>query len=103
MFGSLDAFDRLDDEWRGDFIDLTTAKRSDDTSLHAAALILIADDSTTFQVFPESPSIAQSVATRWLLAEFLSLSPGDLPGLHEAHLWPVAKSKVCDTAAGTDA
>lgn len=99
MPGPFDAFDGLDDEWRGDLINLSAAKWSDDVSLHAPALILVRHDPPALEVLPKRPSVAQDVASRRLLTEFFALAPGDLPRLHETHLWPVAKYKVCDTAA----
>ena len=99
MPGALDAFDRLDDEWRGDLIDLTTAKWSDDVSLHPPLFVLIRHDPPALEVLPQCPSVAQCVTARRFLAKFLALSPGYLPGLHEAHFWPVAKCDVRDTAA----
>lgn len=99
MPGTLDAFDRLDDKWSGDLIDLTAAQWANDVSLHASLFILIRHDAAALEVFPQRPSIAQSVATRRLLTEFLSLASGDLASLHETHLWPVAKCDVGDATA----
>ena len=96
MPGTLDAFDRLDDERGCDLIDLTTAKWSDDVSLHAPALILVRHDPPALEVFPERPSVAQYVAAWRLLTELFALAPSDLPGLHETHLWPMSKREVCD-------
>ena len=90
MPGTLDAFDGLDDEWRGDLIDLAASQRSDDVALHAAALILVADDATSLEVLPKRPSVAECVATWRFLAKFLAFASGDLPRLHEAHFWPVS-------------
>lgn len=96
---ALDAFDGLDDKRRGDFIDLTASEWTDDISLHAAALILVADDATALEVLPKRPSVAECVAAWRLLAELFALAPGYLASLHEAHFWPMSKRKVCDTAA----
>ena len=93
---ALDAFDGLDDEWRGDLIDLSAAKWSDDVSLHAAALILVTDDAPALEVLPKRPSVAQDVASRRFLAELFALAPGDLPGLHQRDFWPMAKRNVRD-------
>ena len=99
MPGSLDAFDRLDDEWGGDLIDLSAAKWSDDVALHSALLVLIRHDPTALEVLPKRPSVAECVATWRFLAELFALAPSDLASLHKTHLWPVAKCEVCDTAA----
>ena len=99
MPGALDAFDRLDDEWRGDLIDLTASEWTDDIALHASALILVADDATALEVLPKRPSVAKHVTAWRFLAEFFALAPGYLASLHEAHFGPVAKCDVCDTAA----
>lgn len=99
MPGSLDAFDCLDDERSGDLIDLTTSEWTDDVALHAAAFILVADDATALEVFPERPRVAQCVTAWRLLPEFFALASGDLASLHKTHLWPVTKCKVRDTAA----
>lgn len=99
MPGALDAFDGLDDEWRGDLIDLSATKWSDDVSLHAAALILVTDDAPALEVFPERPRVAQDVASRRFLAELLALAPSDLPGLHQRDFWPMAERNVRDATA----
>ena len=83
MPGSLDAFDRLDDEWGGDLIDLTTAKWSDDVSLHAPTLILVRHDPPALEVLPKRPSVAEDITARRFLSKLLAFAPSDLPGLHE--------------------
>lgn len=75
MPGPFDAFDCLDDERSGDLIDLTASEWIDDIALHAAALILVADDATALEVFPQCPSVAQCVPERRLLTKFLTLAP----------------------------
>lgn len=96
---ALDAFDGLDDKRRGDLIDLSAAKWSDDVALHAAALILVADDATALEVLPKRPSVAECVATWRFLAELFALAPGDLASLHKTQLWPMAKCKIRDATA----
>lgn len=55
---SFDGLDGLDDKRRRDFVNLASSERLDDVPLHSAFFVLIADDATTFQVFPECPCIS---------------------------------------------
>lgn len=87
------------DKRRGDLIDLTASEWTDDIALHAAAFILVADDATALEVLPERPSVAEDITARRFLSKLFALAPGDLSGLHETHLWPVAKCKVRDATA----
>ena len=80
---ALDAFDRLDDERRGDLIDLAASQWVDDVALHAALLVLIADDLSALEVLPKRPCVAEHVTTRRLLAKLLAFASGDLASLHE--------------------
>lgn len=99
---AFDGLNRLYDKRRRYFIDLAATKRVNDVALHAALFILIRHYAAALEVFPERPCIAQRVPARRLLTEFLSLAPGELTGLYERDLRPVAKSEISNPSTGAD-
>lgn len=61
-----------DDEWGGDLVELTIADRLDDVALEATAFVLVAHDLGLFEAAPETKSVFQYIALRWLKPDVLS-------------------------------
>lgn len=87
-----------DDEWGGDLVELTIADRLDDVALEATAFVLVAHDLGLFEAAPETKSVFQYIALRWLKPDVLSQASGFLSCLREIHVWVLAELFVGDTA-----
>lgn len=87
-----------DDEWGGDLVELTIADRLDDVALEATAFVLVAHDLGLFEAAPETKSVFQYIALRWLKPDVLSQASGFLSCLREIYVWVFAELFVGDTA-----
>ena len=78
----LDRLHGADDEWGGDLVELTIADRADDVTLKATAFVLVAHDLGLFEAAPETKSVFQYIALRWLKPDVLSQASGFLSCLN---------------------
>lgn len=98
LSGTVKPLDGVDDEGRRDLVELTTAKRLDDVALEATAFVLVAHDLGLFEAAPETKSVFQYIALRWLKPDVLSQASGFLSCLREIYVWVLAELFVGDTA-----
>ena len=87
-----------DHERSRDLVELTIADRADDVTLKATAFVLVAHDLGLFEAAPETKSVFQYIALRWLKPDVLSQASGFLSCLREIHVWVLAELFVCDAA-----
>ena len=103
MAGSLNALDRLDDEWGRNLVDLSGSEWADDVTLESSLLVHVRDDSPALQVAPKTEGVSQHIPSRRFLPRFLLFPSRNLPGLSQRHLGPVAEHDVGDAAIGGEA
>ena len=87
-----------DHERSRDLVELTISERFDDVPLQASAFVLVAHDLGLFEAAPETKSVFQYIALRWLKPDVLSQASGFLSCLREIHVWVLAELFVGDTA-----
>lgn len=89
---------RLDDERRGDLVDLATADRAHDVLLKTSPLRLVRDDAAFLESAPQLESVAEDVPARRLQLIALPLAPRHLPRLKEGYFRPAAERDVAQPA-----
>ena len=92
----VEASNGVDDEGRGDFVELSGSDRSDEIALESAPFILIADDAPALQAAPKLEGVSKRITRGRFLTDLLFLSSRELSGLRECQGGEVTEKEVSD-------
>lgn len=94
MARRLDALDCVDDEGRGDFVDLAASDWPDDVSLQSPPFVCIRDDPASLEIAPKLEGVCEYIASRGFKPERLSSFSSFLTRLFKRHFRPAPKGEV---------
>ena len=90
----LNAFDSVNNERRGDFVDLAAAYWPDDVSLQSPLFVCVRDDPASLEIAPKLEGVCEYIASRRFKPERFSSLSSFLTRLFKRHFRPSTKSDV---------